>query len=122
MLRFATELNSKILSKSHQMSQLDRSYAIQKIFDLHQQKNYKIETLFVACSILDRYLFTIGFKTFKREDMCKLATISILMAAKIEQPISPSYSRMIHLLQEDEQKRMSKESLITLENDILAAL
>jgi len=44
------------------------------------------------------------------------------MAAKIEQPISPSYSRMIHLLQEEEQKRVSKESLISLENDILASL
>ena len=43
------------------ISQFDRSYAIQKIFDLHIKKDYKIETLFIACSILDRYLYSIGW-------------------------------------------------------------
>ena len=53
--------------------------------------------------------------------MCKLATISILMAAKLEQPISPSFTRMINLLTDDEKKNLNKQALIELEADILSA-
>jgi hypothetical protein len=38
------------------MTAHDRSYGIQKIFDLHMKKEYKPETLFVAASIFDRYV------------------------------------------------------------------
>jgi hypothetical protein len=34
----------------------DRSYGIQKIFDLHMRKDYKSETLFIAAGIFDRYI------------------------------------------------------------------
>ena len=51
--------------------------------------------------------------------MCKLATVSMLIAAKLEQPISPSFTRMINLLSEDEKKNITKQSLIDLEADIL---
>ena len=51
--------------------------------------------------------------------MCRLATISMLLAAKLEQPISPSFSRMISLLSDDEKKNVSKKQLIELESDIL---
>jgi hypothetical protein len=59
------------------------------------KKDYKTETLFVACSILDRYLDKVGWYNYPREQICLLATISILMAAKLEQPISPSFNKMI---------------------------
>lgn len=84
MLNFATKFARSKLNPAQQISQFDRSYAIQKIFDLHAKKDYKIETLFVACAILDRYLFTIGWQNFPRDQMCRLATISMLMAAKLE--------------------------------------
>jgi hypothetical protein len=54
--------------------------------------------------------------------MCKLATISMLLAAKLEQPISPSFQRMISLLSDDEQKLVTKKGLIDLEADILFRL
>ena len=38
----------------------DRSYGIQKIFDLHMKKEYKQETLFIAAGILDRYIYLVG--------------------------------------------------------------
>ena len=38
----------------------DRSYGIQKIFDLHAKKDYKLESLFHAAGILDRYIYVIG--------------------------------------------------------------
>ena len=62
----------------------DRSYGIQKIFDLHQKKEYKVETLFVAAGILDRYINMIGVLNFPKTLMVNLATISVLMSAKLE--------------------------------------
>jgi len=46
----------------------------------------------------------------------------MLMAAKLEQPISPSFLRMIHLLTEDEQRIATKNKLIDLEEKILIAM
>lgn len=80
----------------------DRSYAVQKIFALQQEKQYKIETVFTAVGIYDRYLNCIGHFNFPRNKVCLLATVSILMAAKLEQPISPSFNRMISLLTAEE--------------------
>jgi hypothetical protein len=79
---------SNYLAKDSQrkkyISEYDRSYAIQKIFDLHSKKDYKVESLFTACYIMDRYLHKIGYKNFPREKICSLAVTSILMAAKLE--------------------------------------
>ena len=46
----------------------------------------------------------------------------MLMAAKLEQPISPSFVRMINLLSEEEQKSVDKKFLIELEAAILVKL
>jgi hypothetical protein len=118
---FSQRLQNTLQRKKrlHLISQFDRSYAVQKIFDLHVKKEYKIETLFIAVSIFDRYLAQIGHWTFPRDQVCLLATISILIAAKLEQPISPSFLRMIGLLTEEEQRQVSKSALIDLEAKIL---
>lgn len=86
------------------------------------KKRYRNETLFVACSILDRYLALIGWHTYPREKMCILATVCMLMAAKLEQPISPSFSKMMNLLSEDEQKCITIGQMINLEADVLVKL
>ena len=86
------------------------------------KKRYRNETLFVACSILDRYLSVFGWYNFPREKMCLLATVSMLMAAKLEQPISPSFSKMISLLSEVEKKQVSIDSMIKLVAEILVIL
>lgn len=85
-----------------------RSYGIQKIFYLHEKKEYKKETLFVAASIFDRYIHMVGVNNFNKHNILHLAVISVLMSAKLEQPISPSFSRMISLLQKDEKDSVSK--------------
>jgi ACT domain-containing protein len=54
--------------------------------------------------------------------MCILATVCILTAAKLEQPISPSFSKMLSLLSEDERKTITIKQMITLEEDILVKL
>jgi len=99
-----------------------RSYGIQKIFDLHMKKEYKEETLFISASIFDRYINIIGVNTFNKNLCVHLATISVLMSAKLEQPISPSFTRMINLLSAEEKKIVTKSSLIDLESDILVKL
>ena len=43
-----------------QAYQRGRASGIQKIMYLHQEKGYKIETLFCACAIFDRYLSLLG--------------------------------------------------------------
>lgn len=114
--------HKKSVSQDQVITELDRSYAIQKLYDLHLKKEYKPETLFTAQQILDRYLFAIGHKTFPRDKICRLATISMLMAAKLEQPISPSFLRMISLLSEEERRNVTKTNLIALETEILFKL
>lgn len=46
----------------------------------------------------------------------------MLMAAKLEQPISPSFTRMIGLLTDEEQMSVTKQGLIELEADILIVM
>ena len=46
----------------------------------------------------------------------------MLMAAKLEQPISPSFNRMLALLPSAEQTRITKQDLVNLEEKILIAL
>lgn len=64
----------------------------------------------------------VGVNKFNKNYIVHLSTISVLMAAKLEQPISPSFNRMIGLLTPDEQKVITKSSLIDLEAQILVKL
>jgi len=56
----------------------------------------------VAANIFDRFVLMTGTKNIKPTDVVALSTICVLMAAKLEEPISPSMTRMINLLQPDE--------------------
>jgi hypothetical protein len=80
------------------------------------KKDYKPETLFIAAGILDRYLYMIGAHNFPKAQMVCLATVCVLMSAKIEQPISPSFNRLIGMLTPEEQKYVTKPGLIELES------
>ena len=60
---------------------------------LHKRKDgYKHETMHLAGNIADRYLAYLSSKGKKAPNLSALATIALLMAAKIEQPISPSFT------------------------------
>lgn len=102
------KIGSKKFTGNDCFTKRDRSYGIQKLFYLHREKDYKIETLFTAAGIFDRYINILGYQNFPREQVITLSTISTLMAAKLEQPISPSFSRMISLLSSDEQQIVTK--------------
>lgn len=99
-----------------------RAQGIQKLFHLHEKKQYRLETLFTAASVFDRYLASVGHWTFPTEKIVTLATISMLLAAKLEQPVQPSFARMIIHLTEEEKKIVTKDELAKLEHDILTRL
>ena len=96
-----------------------RAYGMRKLIDLHRRKGYRFETLFAAQNIFDRYLNMVGHWTMPDKKYVLLATISILMSAKLEQDTSPSFNRMIGLLTNDEYKHVSKQALIELELEII---
>merc|ERR1712151_966542 len=58
----------------------------------------------------------------KAPNLAMLATTALLMAAKIEQPISPSFNRMINLLPDSQRGRIRNYDLIDLEEKIVFAL
>lgn len=47
--------------------------------------------------------------------MCRLAVISVLLAAKLEEPITPNFCKMVNMLTEVEKKNVDKQNLIELE-------
>jgi len=49
-----------------------------------------------------------GVDNFDKHLVAHLATISVLMSAKLEQPISPSFTRMVNLLSSEEKKTVTK--------------
>ena len=64
----------------------------------------------------------VDYRNFPRSDVFVLCVISLLIAAKLEEAISPSYLKMISLLSEAEQKTIDKEMLVDLELKILTTL
>jgi hypothetical protein len=51
-----------------------------------------------------------------------LAVTCLLLAAKLEQPIQPSFNRMINMLPDSERKGISRDTLIDLEFQVLVSL
>jgi hypothetical protein len=51
-----------------------------------------------------------------------IATTCILLAAKLEQPIAPSFEKMISLLAESEKKEITRQKIIDMEAKILVTL
>lgn len=99
--------------------QMARTRGIQKIIWLHEKKGYKLETLFKACNIFDRYLRIVGHWTLPFQDVMALACVSLLLAVKLEEDICPSFDNMILLLSASERRGLSKSKLEDLEIDIL---
>ena len=68
---------------------------VKLIEELANLKEYKVETHYLAVSIADKYLVNIAVGGMKAPCLITLAVICVLMAAKMEEPLSPSFNRMI---------------------------
>ena len=99
--------------------QTGRAKGIQKIIFLHEKKGYKIDTLFKACTIFDRYMSIAGHWNFPINRIMALACISLLLTVKCEEDFSPSFGNMIQLLSVAERQGLSVDLLESLERDIL---
>lgn len=92
------------------------------MFNLHEEKEYKDETIFLAAIIFDKYLSKLGLLNFKKRDLTLLSTTCMLLSAKMYQPLTPSFSAMIRLLLEKENEIVTKDQIIELEAHILITL
>jgi len=106
-----------------QFTEKDREHLMQFVHFLHKKKEYKVETLHLACALVDKYLaFLVRAKKYtEMPNLYHLAATCMLIAAKIEQPVTPSVKRMIALLPTNEQKRTSKQDICALEKKILTS-
>ena len=89
-------------------SKRDHQYGIQRIMYLVDEKEYKNDTLFMAIHIFDKYLMVKGHWNFPVRKVVTLFTISTLIAAKMEQPISPSFEKMLSLLNKKERGMVTR--------------
>ena len=104
------------------VTKADREQMFFVIEKIHEIKEYKIETMFSAMSIADRYLEKLAQAQIKAPCLVTLGITSLLMAVKIEEPISPSFERMINLLKKYDINSISKQDLIDLEEQIIVKL
>jgi len=113
-------LNSTIINEEN------RKFTVQLIQALHQVKNYKIDTLYLAISIADRYLVNLVIRFADTAvDFSALAVASLFVAAKIEQPFRPSLDRLVstvnsmagygHLTMQTREKVAAYEHMILIE-------
>lgn len=99
-----------------------RHHMITLLEELNRLKSYKEETFYLACSLADRYLVNVAVKRQKAPCLIRLAIACTLISAKLEQPISPSFNRMVRLVEDEWSIIIDKQELITLEEKVIRAL
>lgn len=114
---YINERNSTI-----KVSEEARRHMVTLLEELNRLKSYKEETFYLALSLADRYLMSLAMKMEKAPCLIRLAIVSTLMSAKLEQPISPSFNRMVRLVQDEWGVTVTKPELINLEEKIIRAL
>jgi hypothetical protein len=68
------------------------------MIELHKLKGYRERTLYTATHIADRFIMESTKAGHPPICLLLLALCCTLMAAKIDQPIAPSFNRMIKLV------------------------
>jgi hypothetical protein len=68
---------------------------------LIKNAKYKLETLFLAARIFDRYLLTVNSNFFKNNTMVSVSTASVLLAAKMEESFRPNFLNIIDHLDDE---------------------
>lgn len=86
---------------------------------LNTQKKYKLETLYLALSLCDRYLVNLAIANETAPSLITLAVTATLMAAKLEEPLQPNFSRMVRLVKSQWDVPMTKLELVNLEERII---
>ena len=81
-----------------------------------------METMFISAGIFDRYLALLGHWNFPVKQVSYLAVVSLLIAAKLEQPKHPNFQNMIMAFEDLNGERLDPKELLDLEEKILVQL
>ena len=103
------------------VSNQTRSAMLNLMEKLGEIKEYTIDTFFLAVSLLDRYLATVT-PTKRVKCLGSLAVTCLLIAVKLEEPVSPSYNNMCKLLAKLKVVQIEKGTLFDYENQVLLTL
>lgn len=92
-----------------------RASVVDWLVGVHVKYKLKTETLFLAVSILDRFLAT---KRVQRQDLQLVASTAAFIAAKFEEIHPPELRDFVHICE----RSCRKEDLLTMEVRMLTAL
>ena len=96
---------------------------VQLIEQIFQMKEYRPETFFLAVNIADRYLALLAVMHGLTPSLIELGVISIMLAAKINEHLSPSYYNIIKIINSQQQKKLLyRSNLLAIEANVLNAL
>jgi hypothetical protein len=100
-----------------------RDKLARRVLQLCKEKGYRLETWLIAINILDRFLHLGAGQFLDAQRLTTnipviAATVTII-AAKLEQPMTPSIKRMIVLLTPEEEQHVDKQAVIEMEGIIL---
>ena len=95
---------------------------IQLMEELHHARNYNELTLHVAVGIADRYLSHLAKTGEPAPLLSHLSVISLLMAAKLNEPLVPAFINMVNMINGWQKGHMTSKDLVNLEEKILKAL
>ena len=116
------QLKTKKSPSQRSISGEMRDKIVGKIVDLTTKKNYKQETTHLAINIFDCVLDSNHFKEMDESLLVKLTVVCVIMAAKVEQPLTPSIRMTIKCLPEKDRMKVEKPDVIDLEAKLLVLL
>ena len=98
-----------------------RSSLIQLIEKLVEIKEYRMDTLFLAVNLVDRYLGSVN-PSKRISCVGSIAVCCLLIAAKLEEPKNPSFDNMCKLLEKLQIVKIKKSTICIIESQILLEL
>ena len=87
----------------------DRESMVSLIQELHRVKEYSEETFYIAVCVADRYLAALAERGQMAPNLIQLGTISLLLAAKLNQHMNPCFEMMIDKLPNLLRKQVNRE-------------
>lgn len=101
-----------------------RQTMVQLIEEITLIKGYKELTVYLAVSIADRYLAELAKNGLLAPPIVNLGVVSLLLAVKMNEPIGPNFSNMVHLISSKQSgsQGLRVSDLTSLERHILVTL
>jgi len=109
-------------NKEDDMINYTREQLVLVIESLHETKHYKLETLYHAVSLADRFLAQTIAKKETKPCLLTLPVTCLIIAAKLHEEMSPSISRMLELMDDKFQIKLKKRNVLKLEELIIKSL